>query len=95
MLYDNSFTVKKNYHDDISDNSAINLSAGVQGTTAGNYYHINTIEHSNYNSNWNYGLTLDEKYIQEVLNEIMTAQKDKLIDPLDVEIPPLRGFIEI
>lgn len=94
MLYDNSFTLKTNYHDAISDNSAINLSAGVQGTTAGNYYH-NTIEHSNYNSNWNYGFTLDEKYLQEVFNEIMTAQKDKLIDPLDVEIPPLRGFIEI
>lgn len=91
MLYDNSFTVKKKYHDDISDNSAINLSAGVQGTTAVKGYYHNTIEHSN----WNYGFTLDEKYIQEMLNEIMTAQKDKLIDPLDVEIPPLRGFIEI
>lgn len=93
MLYDNSFTVKTNYHNAISDNSAINLSAGVQGTTAGNYYHLNTIEHSNYN--WEYGFTLDEKYIQELLNKIMTAKKDKLIDPIDVEIPPLRGFIEI
>lgn len=59
-------------------------------------YHVNnlTTYPMQYQISGDYELKLDKKYVEEIINAI-NNKKDCLNNIEDIEIPPLRGFIEI